>query len=474
MNSVLTTLLHVFTIGVLAYFCLMNVIYFVFIALSLVGTTRHRRQTQYLQPTEIFASPMAKPVSVLVPAYNEAAAIVESVLCLLSLEYPQYEVIVINDGSTDDTLARLVEAFGLARSPRVFRRVIETKPVLGIYTSPRFPRLVVVDKANGRKADALNAGLNVARYPLFCAIDSDSVVDRDALIKVVRPFIEDPEHVVGAGGIVRLNNGCRMEADQSVSVRMPRNIFARFQVIEYFRAFLGGRMGMSMLKSMLIISGAFGIFRKDLVLESRGYRTDTLGEDLDLVIRLTKRLRHKKARFRFEFIPDPICWTEAPESFRSLASQRNRWHRGLLETFIHNRRMIFNPRYGVTGLFAMPFYLIFELLGPLVELSGYTLFVVLALFGHINYPFTLLFLLFSVVLGTLLSFSSLLLEELAPQSFPRAKDIVTLALYSILENLVYRQILALVRAKAFLDFLLGRKEWGVIEKKGFARRAQET
>ncbi len=474
MSATLAAIMNAATFAILVYFFLLNGIYLLFIVLSFVGTLRYKHRTRCVQVEEIFASPLTKPVSILAPAHNEAASIVESVRCLLSLEYPLHEVVVVNDGSTDDTLARLIEAFGLKKASRVFRKVLQTKPVLGIYTNPKFPRLVVVDKVNGRKADALNAGLNVARYPLFCAIDSDSLVDRDALLKVVRPFLEDPEHVVGAGGIIRLNNGCRIEANQSVSACMPRNFLARFQVIEYFRAFLGGRMGMSMLNSMLIVSGAFGIFRKDVVLECGGYRTDTLGEDLDLVIRLNKYLRDKKTRFRIEFIPDPICWTEAPERFGSLVSQRNRWHRGLLDTFVHNRRMIFNPRYGIIGLFAMPFYLIFELLGPLVEITGYGLFAVFAVFGKVDAPFAVLFMLFSVVLGTLLSLSSLLLEELAPRSYPRTIDIFILAGFCILENILYRQVLAVVRAKAFVDYFRGKREWGTLEKKGFAERIQET
>ncbi|MBP1769045.1 MAG: glycosyl transferase, partial [Candidatus Aminicenantes bacterium] len=291
------------------------------------------------------------------------------------MEYPVFEVIVVNDGSTDMTLDKLIRAFCLEKTRRVFRKVADHKPVRGIYTSSRYPKLVVVDKVNGRKADAMNAGLNVSRYPLFCAVDSDSLLEKDALLKMVRPFLEDPEKTVAAGGVIRLSNGSTFRNGQVSRVGLPRNTLARLQIIEYLRAFLGGRLGLSMLKSSLIVSGAFGLFRKDIALQCGGYRSQTIGEDIDLIVRMRGRLHERGTPFDIRFVPDPICWTEAPESFRGLARQRNRWHRGLIDTLLHNSHMLFNPSYGVTGLFALPFYLFFEMLAPLVEITGYVLFI---------------------------------------------------------------------------------------------------
>ena len=467
MSDLLRLLFHAVSGTILVYFFLINGLYLLFVLLSLVGIFRYQRLTRFVRIKEIFALPLAKPISIIAPAFNEEAGIIESVRSLLALEYPLYEVVVVNDGSTDRTLDRLVAEFGLRRTNHVFRRSVDTAPVRGIYVSPGEPKLVVVDKVNGRKADALNAGLNIARYPLFCAIDADSILDRDALLKVVRPFHEDPERTVGVGGVVRLSNGCTVRDGQVHRVGMPRGFLARLQVLEYLRAFLGGRMGMSMMNSLLIISGAFGLFRKDLVLEVGGYRRATIGEDMDLVVRLRRHLQGRKVRHRFIFIPDPVCWTEGPESLRDLARQRNRWHRGLIEVLSKNMGTVLNPRYGAMGLLAMPFYLVFEMLGPVIELIGYALFVYYAATGQVNSPFALSFFLLAVVFGMLLSLTAVLLGEYSQQRYPRVGDVLVITAFGLLENLGYRQWLSLVRVRAFWDLARGRKEWGAMEKKGF-------
>lgn len=457
---------------ILAYFLLINTFYFAFNLLSLAGILRYRRLVTFVRFDEIFRMPIVRPVSVIVPAYNEGRGIVESARSLLALRYPVFEVIVVNDGSTDDTLARLVEAFDLRPSRSVFRRSLATKPIRGIYKSAAQPRLVVVDKVNGRKADAMNAGLNVSRYPLFCAVDGDSILEKDALLKVVRPFLEDPARTIGAGGVIRLSNGCTVREGQVVAVGIPRGWIARFQVLEYLRAFLGGRMGMALLRSTLIVSGAFGLFRKDIALACGGYRSDSITEDMDLVVRMQKHMHEKKKPCRFHFIPDPICWTEAPERLRTLARQRSRWHLGLVETIFRFRTMCLNPRYGVAGLFAMPFYAVFEMAGPFIEVLGYSLFLTHVVLGRVNYPFAVTFFFVAVFYGTFVSLISILLEELSSHRYPRPRDLFVLALAGIGENLFYRQFLTLVRARAYIDYIRGKKEWGEMEKRGFAGAEQ--
>lgn len=469
MSEVLHAILHLVNIVILIYFFLINAFYFLFTVLSLFGLFHHRDLTTYVSFKEIFRLPLVKPISIIATAYNEEKTIIESIQSLLSLEYPIFEVIVVNDGSTDLTLDRLIKSYRLEKSRRVFRKVVDHKPVKGIYTSLSHPKLIVVDKVNGKKADALNAGLNISRYPLFCAVDADSLLEKDALLKMVRPFLEDPDKTVAAGGIIRLINGCTVKSGQVQKVRLPRNALARFQVLEYFRAFLGGRIGMSMLKSMLIVSGAFGLFRKDVALQCGGYRTGTVGEDMDLIVRMRRHLHDMKRPFEIRFIPDPICWTEAPETLKSLSRQRNRWHRGLLDTLLYNKVMLFNPRYGITGLFAMPFYFVFEMLGPFIEVLGYIIFAACIALGLVNYWFAVLFFLVAVVLGTLLSLLSILLEEYSSERYPRLQDILILTLFSLLENILYRQWLTLVRVIAFFDFYKGKEEWGAMQKKGFAQ-----
>ena len=457
---------------ILVYFLLINTFYFLFNVLSLAGILRYRRMVTFVRFGEIFRMPIVKPVSVIVPTYNEELGVIESVRSLLSLRYPVFEVIVVNDGSTDTTLTKLIEAFDLRPSKSVFRKSLETKPVRCIYRSAVHPKLLVVDKVNGKKADAMNAGLNISRYPLFCAVDGDSVLEKDALLKVVRPFLEDPVRTIGAGGIIRLSNGCDIREGQVVRIGIPRNWIARFQILEYLRAFLGGRLGMSMIRSILIISGAFGIFRKDIAMACGGYRAASITEDMDLVVRMQKHMHEQKKPYRIHFIPDPICWTEAPESLRVLARQRSRWHRGLVETLVRYRRMFLNPRYGVAGMFAMPFYAIFEMAGPFIECLGYALFASHVVLGRVNYPFAVMFFFVAVFYGTFISLLAILLEELSEHRYPRPRDILTLTAAGVVENLFYRQYLAVVRLWAFLEYLRGKNEWGSMEKRGFAKVGQ--
>lgn len=457
---------------ILVYFLLINTFYFLFNILSLAGILRYRRLVTFVRFGEIFRMPIVKPVSVIVPAFNEGKGIVESIRSLLSLRYPVFEVIVVNDGSTDDTLARLTEAYDLRLSKAVFRRTVPTQPIRGIYRSAVQPRLIVVDKLNGKKADAMNAGLNVSRYPLFCAVDGDSVLEQDALLKTVRPFLEDPERTIGAGGIIRLSNGCEVRDGQVVRVGLPRNWIARIQILEYLRAFLGGRLGMAMMRSTLIVSGAFGIFRKDIALACGGYRAASIAEDMDLVVRMQKHMHEQKKPFRISFIPDPICWTEAPERLKTLSQQRSRWHRGLMQTLVRFRGMIFNPRYGVAGMFAMPFYALFEMAGPFIEVLGYGLFLTHVLLGRVDYPFAVTFFFVAVFYGTFVSLLAILLEELSSHRYPRPRDIVILTAAGVAENLFYRQYLAVVRAWSILDYLKGKNDWGAMEKRGFAKAGQ--
>lgn len=472
----MTGLLRLFDTGaehlILAYFLLINTFYLLFNLLSLAGILRYRRMITFVRFGEIFRMPIVKPVSVIVPAFNEGPGIVDSVRSLLSLRYPVFEVVVVNDGSTDETLARLTEAFDLRPSRTVFRKTLRTLPVREIYRSAVQPKLVVVDKVNGKKADAMNAGLNISRYPLFCAVDGDSVLEKDALLKVVRPFLEDPERTIGAGGIIRLSNGCDVREGQVVRVGIPRNWIARFQILEYLRAFLGGRLGMSMMRSTLIVSGAFGIFRKDIAMACGGYRAASITEDMDLVIRMQKHMHDQKKPYRLPFIPDPVCWTEAPDKLRVLARQRSRWHRGLIQTLVHHRGMIFNPRYGVAGMFAMPFYAIFEMAGPFIEVLGYAVFLGHVLLGQVNYPFAVMFFFVAVFYGTFVSLVAILLEELSSYRYPTPFAILILAASGILENLFYRQYLSVVRAWSVIDYLQGKNEWGAMEKKGFAKAGQ--
>ena len=306
---------------------------------------------------------------------------------LLMLEYPDYEVIVVNDGSKDGTLETLKSAFGLYPIPADIGGQIACQQILGVYRSPDNPSLVVVDKMNGGKADALNAGINVSRCPLFCAIDADSVLEGGALLRVVKPFLDQPEKTVAVGGIIRVANGCEIKAGRVVKIGLPGKWLPLVQTVEYLRAFLFGRSGWDALHSMLVISDAFGVFRKDITIAVGGYRHDTVGEDMELVVRIHRYMREEGKSYDVHFLPDPVCWTEVPDSRKILGRQRNRWQRGLIDTLRIHRKMMFNPRYGRIGLIAFPYFLFFEALTPVLEMAGFIIIPLSYAFGMVDFVF---------------------------------------------------------------------------------------
>lgn len=458
-----------FNTFVLGYFLALNSIYLLLFLVSLREVLRFVRRTFFSDYQQMRESEMTWPISVLVPAFNEEKTILQTVRSLMLVNYREFEVVVINDGSQDATLQKLIEAYELRPYDRVFRRSLETGRVRRVYGSLKHPNLVVVDKEKGGKPDALNAGINVARYPLFCSIDADSIIEEDALLRVVKPFMERPDITVAGGGIVRIVNGCRVRDGRVVDIGLPERPLAVLQVVEYLRAFLSGRVGWSSLRSLLIISGAFGIYRKDLVIEVGGYTDETDTEDLELVVRLHEHLRRIKRPYRMVFVPDPVCWTECPANLKILNRQRNRWHRGLIQTLWRHRRMMFNPRHRVIGLFALPYFLLFETLGPFVEVLGYVAVLLSWLLGILNDQYFILFLVLAIFYGILLSVSAVLLEEIAFRRYPRGRDLLALLFYGVLENLGYRQLMALVKVKAFFDLLPRhrRRRWGKMDREGF-------
>jgi len=466
--SALEIVVLVLAVLTFTYFAVLNGLYLVFTAIASRSVARYFRSRPHAASADAFASPLTPGISVIVPAFNEETGIVESVRSLLALRYPLQEVVVVNDGSSDATIARLHDEFDLVRVERVLRGAISYEPVRATYVSRRMPALCVIDKENGGKADALNAGIDAARYPYVCAIDADALMEEDALLQVAKPILDDPDLVVATGGIVRIANGCRVDHGRVMEVRLPRSRLATLQVVEYFRAFLVGRVGWSSLNALPIISGAFGLFNRSLLEAVGGYSTKTVAEDVELVLRLHRYLRERDEPYRIEFVAAPVCWTEAPEDVRTLSRQRRRWQRGLGESLWHHRRMIGNRRYGTLGLVALPFFLFFEFLGPLVEAAGP--FAALGAFAldRLSLPFLIAFLTVSVFLGILLSIAALALEELSFRRHARGREIVRLVAYAVLENLGYRQLVAVWRTLAFVDLLRRKKAWGAQRRRGFA------
>ena len=443
----------------LLYFIALNTSY---IALNVLSFARLKRYlgSRALDELGRVYSGFEPPVSVLVPAYNEEASIAASVRSMLQLEYPEFEVIVINDGSRDGTMEVLERTFRLVHFPEAYWKRIPVKNVRGVYRSRTFPNLRVIDKENGGKADAMNAGINASRHPLFCVVDADSVLERSSLARVVEPFLESPL-TIASGGTVRIANGCTVREGFLVRVGLPRRLLPLLQVVEYMRAFLFGRFAWTPLNAVLIISGAFGVFRRDAVVEVGGFRSDTVGEDMELVVRLHRHYRLRRRPYRIAFVPDPICWTEAPERLATLKSQRMRWQRGLAESISMNRRLLFHPRGGAPGWLSLPFMFFFELIGPILEVVGYVFIATAFALGLVSWQATAAFLLVAIGFGIALSVSALLLEELSFQIYPRPGQAATLAAAAVIENFGYRQLISLWRLWSLVRWATGREQaWG--------------
>jgi cellulose synthase/poly-beta-1,6-N-acetylglucosamine synthase-like glycosyltransferase len=449
------------------YFIAFITVHTAVLILAALELARYTSRSNARDLRRLIRSPLAPPISVLVPGYNEAAGIADSVRSLLALEYPVFEVVVINDGSTDGTVDRLIDVFDLHEIRRPTPPFLPHRPVRAVYAPRSGLRLLLIDKENGGKADSLNAGINFASYPLVCAIDADSILEQDALAKTVMPFFEDPTRTIATGGLVRVANGCVVERGRMLEVRLPQSKLAMFQVVEYLRAFFGSRTGWSYLNGLLIVSGAFGLFRREAVIAAGGYRTDIVGEDIELVVRLHRTFRNAKQPYRIVYVADPVCWTEAPETTRSLHRQRRRWSRGSIETLLIHRGMMFNPRYRAVGLLALPALLMFEVLGAVIELSGYATALAAWLLGALAPASFALFLAFSVLYGMFLTLGSIALEDASFGRHSGWDDLGRVLLFAVGESLGYRQLGHLWRIEGFWQ-LIRKADWGAMERKGFA------
>ncbi len=452
--------------AILVYFLMVNGFYLVLLVNASLEMRRHLRRIREETHWRVLGSRAAPTVSMLVPAHNEASTVAQSLRALLTLRYANLEVVVVNDGSSDETLAVLTREFELVALHPIYRRRVEHAPVRGLFRSRVNPNLVVVDKENGGKADALNAALNVASGELVCAIDADTLIEADALQRMVRPFLHSDD-VAAAGGTVRVVNGSQVKNGRVSVVRAPRNPLAGIQSVEYLRAFLFGRLGWNRLGGNLIISGAFGLFRREPVIAAGGYEHDTVGEDMEMVARLRRQGIERGTAHRIEFVPDPVAWTEVPETLRVLSGQRDRWQRGLADVLVRNRDVFLRPRYGTLGLVALPYFVFVELLGPVVEVVGLLGLVAGLSVGAVDGSFALLFFLVAYGFGILLSCLTLVLDEYSFQRYTRVRDRLMLFMWATLESLGYRQLTAYWRLRGMVKYLRGSTDWGVMTRTGF-------
>lgn len=468
----ISTIIFILLTYLIFSYAVVLVLSYIGIGVFSIGETRdYMHENDFTDYRLLASSPHAPSVSILAPAYNEGATVIENVRSLLSLYYSNIEILIINDGSKDDSLQKLIDAYDLEQVDFYVNYRIPTKQVRGIYKSknPVYKKLVVVDKENGGKADALNVGINVSANDYVVCIDVDCILEQDAILKMMKPFLEErDEKIIASGGVVRIANSCQIEDGRLVKVRLPKNYWARMQSLEYIRAFILGRMAWARLNGLLLISGAFGAFDKDIVIKAGGYDHGTVGEDMELVVRMRRYMEERKQPYRVTYIPDPLCWTEAPVTAKILGRQRNRWTRGTIETMKFHRKMFFNPRYGLLGMLSYPYWFFFEMVAPLIEFFGMIVFILLAVFGMINWHMFFALLVFIISFGYLYSAFAAYMEVTSYNMYRRRTDMMKLLITALTEPFVFHPFVVWSAIKGYIDIIRKKKSWGEMTRQGFS------
>lgn len=458
--------------AIFVYTLVMFTFYIVLAIASAFEMIYYLRKNKFVDYDVILRSPLAPSISIIAPAFNEGKTIIDNIRSLISLHYSHFEVIIVNDGSTDGSLEKVIHEFDMEKVDFAYNPVIPTKPVTGIYKSRNkaLARLLLIDKLNGGKADSLNAGINVSSKKYFAAIDVDSLIEEDALLKMIKPFVETTGHrVIATGGVVRVANDCTIENGKIVSVNYPKDFIARVQVLEYTRSFLMGRMAWSKLNGLLLISGAFGVFDKEIVIACGGYNRNTVGEDMELIVRMRIHMEDSGQKYSVVYIPDPLCWTEVPSSVKVLGRQRNRWCRGTIDTLVFHKKLFFNRKYGLLGLLSYPYWFFFEWMAPLVETAGILYFIAIALLGDPSWPFFFIMLAYVYLFAVTFSTWSVLFEELSYHRYKKKSDVLKMIGTAFLEPFLYHPMTVWFQLRGNFHYFIGKSGWGKMERKGFSK-----
>ena len=461
-----------------------NIVFFVFTVvlftlfsimgyLSTKGSLHYKNKNSFGDLSKVMASPLAPSLTIVAPAYNEGMTIVENIRSLLSLKYVNYEVMVVNDGSKDDTMQKMIDAYDLVKIDRKIDPNWKSKPIRGVYKSRQqsFTKLTVIDKENGGKSDALNTGMQLSENQYIGCIDVDCLLLPDALLHVVKSFYQRSEkRVIAVGGVIRIANSCVINGGALEEIRLPKNWLAKFQLLEYTRSFLLGRMAFGRMDSLLIISGAFGFFDREIALACGGYDTNTVGEDMEIVFRMRRYMVENKLPHTIEYIPDPLCWTEVPESRKILVNQRDRWSRGNFETLYKHRDMFFNPKYGRLGMISYPYWFFYEWLAPLLEFFGFFSIILFYYLGILNVPFFIAITTMIYVYSIMFSFYAILWEVYSYNEYKKVKDILILMGCAIVEPIIFHPIVVFAAVRGNYKKLFKiQSGWGTITRKGFAK-----
>jgi cellulose synthase/poly-beta-1,6-N-acetylglucosamine synthase-like glycosyltransferase len=456
------------TIGYLliGYFILLNISYLVQGLLSVQLLKRYYQHLRVSDMDRFRQEQELPPVTLIIPAYNEETNLQDTLRNLEHQDYPDYEILIVNDGSTDKMLSSMIKKYALEPAFHLNPNHLKTAPVKEVYRSKTHPHIWIIDKKNSGKADSLNAALNYCQTPFFCVMDADTILEPYALSRMMFTFLTERD-TVAVGGILRVMNGCELKDGKIETVKMPKNSLAALQVLEYMRSFLASRMSWNLARGSLIISGAFGMFSHATVVNAGGYATNTVGEDMELVVRLHRYCRQNKRNYHIRFVPDPVAWTQCPESLSDLYLQRERWQRGLVQSLVKHLPMLLNPRFGSVGLLGMPFFFFLEMLGPIIEVLGYFALLILVLAGKFSWVYGLVLFGVSFGMGMLVSIVSIILSELNTRRFHETSSLWQLLGWAILENLGYRQLMSFWRVGGTLAAFSGKTHWGRIQRQPY-------
>ncbi|MBA4277475.1 glycosyltransferase [Flavobacterium sp.] len=469
--QIIMSIIHYFFL-VFSFFAILS--YVVLAIISAIETIEYVKKNSFVNYKEILSSTFSPSISIIAPAYNESLNIVENVRSLLSSHYVNYDVIIVNDGSKDDSLSRLIEAYDLIQIDHYINEQIKTKPLRnGIYksTNPAFDKLIVVDKENGGKADALNMGLNISKNKYVACIDVDCLLLEDALQKMIKPFLETTDaKVIAAGGVIRIANSCTVKDGKLFDVNFPKSWLEQGQILEYLRAFLLGRMAWSRLNGLLVISGAFGLFDKKIAIKVGGYDTNTVGEDMEIIVRMRRYMEDQKQKYKVAYIPDPLCWTEAPDNYKTFISQRNRWTRGTIETLKKHHKIGFNPKYKALGLISYPYWFFFERMAPIIEIAGIIYFGLLIVLQEVRWDYAFAFLILAYLFSVLFSIVAIVSEELTYHQYKKKSTGLKLVMIAFLEPFVNHPAILYSAIKGNIDYYFNKKiEWGHMTRKGMTK-----
>ncbi len=457
--------------------------------LSLTSIRRYMKKNASVDYNIIIESPLAPGISVIAPAFNEGITIIANTRSLLTFNYPKYEVILINDGSTDDTLEKLVDEFELVQVDYAYREKLLSKPVKRIFksTNPAYDKLVVIDKVNGKsKADASNAGINVAAFDYYLCTDVDCILDKDTLIKLIKPFMdaetstvrevngdiqiqEDYKRVIACGATLRMVNSCEVDEGLMMRVRPPRRILPRFQEMEYIRAFVLGKMGWDTINSVPNVSGGLGMFDKEVAIKAGGYDSLSLAEDMDLITRMGAYMTDNKKKYSVKYVPVTLCWTEGPTTLKVFGRQRSRWGRGLAQLMSTHRKILFNPRYGRMGMIVFPYHFFYELLAPIIEFLGILFYIYLIITKQINWPNAIILIVFVYTYSVMITTVALLWDQITFKYYKTWGETIGLCLMAFIEPFVYHPLIMFFALNGYFNFIIGKKHvWGNMQRQGFS------